>query len=230
MIVQQAKAVTSNQNGVHDGLEALVRRHQQHTFLKPIAKHNQAAFDQAQQRLQAWQSQRQLTGNPQVILDSCCGVGESSYHLAKANPDCFVVGVDKSAERLSRQIDIKQEQVPNYILVRADLNDFWRLVLDAGWALQEHFLLYPNPWPKQKHVARRWHASAIFPTLLKLSPKLTVRSNWELYIKEFQLALSLYDIEADYFELAADTKPMTPFERKYQEAGQVLYELVAHTQ
>jgi hypothetical protein len=49
------------------------------------------------------------------------------------------------------------------VFVRADLVDYWRLLAEAGIGLARHYILYPNPWPKIGHLARRWHAHPVFP-------------------------------------------------------------------
>lgn len=217
---QEARVVTSNQFGVHEDLADLVARYQQHEFLKPVAAHSQAAFDAVAEYVAQWQGP--------LILDSCCGVGESTAVLAGRFPDALVIGVDKSAHRLERNLQHKGKAagVP-YILLRADLNDFWRLAAAAKWQLSQHFLLYPNPWPKQKHLGRRWHASPVFPSLVQLGGALTVRSNWQIYIDEVQVALQSYRISSQRTLLAPELEPMTPFERKYQAAGQALWQLTA---
>jgi tRNA (guanine-N7-)-methyltransferase len=103
-----------------------------------------------------------------LILDSCCGVGESSRLLARAFPNHYVIGVDQSASRLARGGGRAAECPANLDLVRADVVDYWRLLHEAGVRLDRHYLLYPNPWPKIGHLSRRWHGHPVFPTLLEL--------------------------------------------------------------
>lgn len=46
----------------------------------------------------------------------------------------------------------------NLLLLRAELEDFWVLAhRDSDWIVHSHYLLYPNPYPKTKHLFRRWH-------------------------------------------------------------------------
>lgn len=216
----EARAVTSNQSGIHEDLVALVRRYQQHPFLKPVAEHSQEAFESVAEQVANW--------NGPLILDSCCGVGESTAVIAGRYPDALVIGVDKSAHRLQRNLQHQGKAAgAPYLLLRADLNDFWRLAAEAKWQLDHHFLLYPNPWPKQKHVGRRWHASPVLPSLVQLGGALTVRSNWGIYIDEFAAALKLYGVQAECSKLRNSIEPMTPFERKYQAAQQDLWQLTA---
>jgi len=93
----------------------------------------------------------------------------------------------------------------------------------AGWRLHQHWLLYPNPWPKKMHLQRRWHAHPSFPDILALGGELELRTNWALYAMEFAEALR----EAGYETTVRTFEPdgSTPFERKYASAGQVLYQV-----
>jgi hypothetical protein len=124
-----------------------------------------------------------------------------------------------------------QQVAGNVWLVRAELTDFWRLLLwqpqaalqsgggdddsddankDAAMttttmtlSVVHHYLLYPNPYPKQVRLNQRWYAHASFPILLQLlqlhcsgsgngGGSLTVRSNWRQYLEEFGMACQFY--------------------------------------
>ena len=214
--IGNSRPVTSNQQAVHEHLDALVARHRQARFQKPVAPFNLTAFELAD----TWLSS---SARP-LILDSCCGVGASTRHLAAAFPDHLVIGVDRSADRLERNLGALPE---NALLVRADLVDFWRLALAAGWKPEQHFLLYPNPYPKKSDLKKRWHAHPVFPTLVALGGRLESRSNWPLYLQEMQQALAGYGVAACLEPLAVK-QPLTPFERKYHLSGQALWRLTAN--
>ncbi|MDF2177801.1 SAM-dependent methyltransferase [Aliiglaciecola sp. CAU 1673] len=213
-----SKWVTSNQNGPHEKLPELVQRHLASPSQKPFSEHTLTAFEQAQAWLHGWQGP--------LILDSCCGVGESTANLAALYPDARVIGVDKSALRTGKHEANYANSNANYLVLRADLKDFWRLAHQAGWQLQKHYLLYPNPWPKSMHVKRRWHGSAAFADLLKLGGHLTLRSNWQLYVEEFALALAIAGIDTEVKPYAS-SEAITPFERKYWASGQQSWQLEA---
>ena len=162
-------------------------------------------------------------------MDSCCGVGQSTRLLAKNNPKALVIGVDKSAHRINRNVeevslDNGEGIVENYHLVRADLNDFYRLVVAANWPITKHYILYPNPWPKAKHVQRRWHGSAVFPQIIAVGDEIILRSNWQLYLQEFQVAAGIAGFLGSISQVN-DKQPLTPFEAKYQASGQICWQL-----
>lgn len=213
-----SRTITTTQSGPHEKLPDLVKKHLSTASQKPFNQHTLEAFSQVQNWLNGWQGP--------VIMDSCCGVGESTATLAKQFPDAKIIGVDKSALRTSKHDTTYNQGTQNHLVIRADLNDFWRLAHQAGWKLQRHYLLYPNPYPKPAQVQRRWHASAAFSDILKLGGVLEVRSNWDIYIQEFALALQQAGIDCQAEIYTAD-QPITPFERKYWASGQKSYRVVA---
>lgn len=212
MSLANSKFVRSNQAGVHPALRVVVDRHLRTSSQKPVAQHTRDEFAQVQHRIA-------LNELP-LILDAGCGNGSSSVRLAQAYPQHLVIGVDKSAYRLRSAAD---DAAPaNCMLVRAELEDFWRLAVAHEWRLAKHFILYPNPWPKQRHLQRRWHGSAAFPLILALAGALELRTNWHNYALEFATALHYAGHACALAPLLA-AEPLTPFEAKYQGSGHTLW-------
>ena len=210
-----SRLISSAQDGPHGDLENLVRRHIAHPFLKPVADYNRAAYASA---IAAYQER--MPGAP-LILDAGCGVGWSTQRIAERYPDHFVFGVDQSVDRIQRG---KPLPLPaNAVLIRADLVDFWRLLAENGIKLARHYNLYPNPWPKIGHLARRWHGHAVFPTWLALGGEVECRSNWPIYIEEMALALTQLSGQKVLAEAYETADPMTPFEKKYLASGHQLW-------
>ena len=111
------------------------------------------------------------------------------------------------------------EQVASNVwLIRAELIDFWRFLKLHSWhnQLQAHYMLYPNPYPKQTRLQLRWYAHPSFPLCLQLlqpdenytasiaaitttNPdeqvpairKMIVRSNWKQYMDEFAVSAAM---------------------------------------
>lgn len=215
-----SRPITSNQDGPHQDLARRVERALAAPLRKPVADHTRQAFAQAQ----AWR-ERHVAGAvaPPLILDAGCGVGLSTRALAERFADHLVIGVDRSESRLTRNHGALPD---NALLVRADLVDFWRLALGAGWQPARHYLLYPNPYPKSTHLKQRWHGHPVFPVILALGGRLELRSNWRLYVEEFALAVAqvvgtLPSVERH----SPGDSFLTPFERKYALSGQALWRL-----
>lgn len=205
------RAVSSNQRAIHDKLTATVAKHLRTRFRKPLGPHSEQAFAEAQR----WLHHQ----NKPFILDSYCGTGDSTRNLAEQFPQYAVLGIDKSAARLARH---QPSESNNYLLLRADTDDLWRQLLDAGLRPEKHCIFYPNPWPKSEHLKRRCHGSPLFSTLLDLGGELDLRSNWRIYAEEFCAALALANIHTQVMEFSANPA-ITAFERKYSEAGQTLW-------
>jgi tRNA (guanine-N7-)-methyltransferase len=210
-----SRFIVSAQEGPHRDLEALVRRHIAHSFRKPILDYNREAFAVALAARDAWRP-----GAP-LILDAGCGVGWSTQRIAETYPEHFVFGVDQSVDRISRGRPLPMPK--NALLIRADLIDFWRLLAENDIRLARHYNLYPNPWPKIGHLARRWHGHAVFPVWRELGGELECRSNWRIYIDEMAQALTLLTGQQVAAELWQTDDPMTPFEKKYLASGHELW-------
>ena len=207
-----SRPVRSRQTGPHENLLAVVERHATHRFARPIADYNRQAFEGVAERVE--RDRRPL------ILDSGCGTGDSTRELARRYPDHLVIGVDRSADRLARE---RADTPANCTLIRADLLDFWRLARQAGWQLSRHYLLYPNPEPKPRHLKRRFHAHPVFPDIIALGGRIESRSNWRVYLEELAIALAYHGRRSRLRPLGRQDQPLTLFERKYQASGQSLW-------
>ena len=208
--------ISSTQTSAHEHLASVVAKHARTEFRKPFTAYNHDAFDSS---MAAWHA----AGHAPLILDAGCGVGLSTLHLAARFPDHFVIGVDQSASRLSRNTVWAGTLPSNFIRVRADLVDYWRLLHAAGVQLARHYILYPNPWPKIGHLTRRWHGHAVFPTVIALGGVLECRTNWKIYIDEHAAAVNQLTGSEVCTEQYAPSSPITPFEQKYCLSGHSLW-------
>lgn len=241
-----ARAVTTNQTDIYDKLEEVVRKYASTEYLRPIADHTRIAFAEAEKFVEDFYKDvgrdEDAAGlaTYKVILDSGCGTGESTLNIALANPGIPVIGIDKSVARLTKAgagvngaglngaAKLNSAAPQNAFLVRAELLDFWRLALEkvkAGmWHIPYHALYYPNPWPKQSEATRRFHLHPIFPTLLQLGDAIELRTNWEIYAREFAEAARIATPDCSISHEAFEPEqPITAFERKYKEARQQLW-------
>lgn len=219
---KQSRLVISRQTAPHEQLAAHVYKHWIFSFQKPIADFNQAAWAHAQT---VWGKTRPL------ILDAGCGVGLSTIYLAQQFPDHFVLGIDRSDDRLLRGKPwLKQQfglETPpeNCAWIRADLADIWRLMAQDGVQLARHYWLYPNPYPKPKHLGLRWSGHPVLPTALSLGGVLCCRSNWRVYVEELAQAICyLSAVRGCLTPVNGSEQPLTFFERKYAASGQALWQ------
>ena len=212
------RKVTSNQAGIHQNLETVVRKHLQHPWRKPLSHFAATVFAD----IETWLEQ---TSGP-LILDSGCGIGESSVKLAELHPESRVIGFDRSEVRLDK-LQHKTSVPENCLVIRADADDLWRQLVNAGIRVDRHYLLFPNPYPKAAQLNQRWHGSPLFPYLLEMGGKLEVRTNWQTYVDEFQLALNIAANIPAKVEAYHPSPALSAFEIKYHEDSQPLWRLTA---
>ena len=217
-----SRRITDAQEGIHENLEKVVLKHLQHKHQKPISQHTQDAFKHIKPLILD-----AITANTPLIFDSCCGTAMSTGIIAEENPNALIIGIDRSAVRLGKEYN--NELPNNAYLVQAECADFWHLANLEGWKLHRHTILYPNPYPKSKHLKRRWHGHPAFSDLLALGGEIELRTNWKVYAEEFCIAANLIEKDKTLcksVEVLQTNKPLTLFEKKYQESGQALYRCI----
>jgi len=208
-----SRPVTTNQSGVHPELAVTVNKHNKTTWRKPPAQYNLRAFA----RLCDW-----LSGNVQpLILDSFCGTGMSTQTLAEAWPTHRIIGIDRSAHRLERHSAPKESG--NYLLLQAECEPIWQLMAANHMRVNRHYLLYPNPWPKSQHLKRRIHGHPGLIPLYQLGGAIELRSNWQIYVEEFGLAMHLLGCRGSIGQVQVDNA-LTLFEAKYAKSGHALWQ------
>lgn len=214
-----SKIVTTNQDGIHDDLE-LIYSKQNLNYQRPIADFSKETFLEIVDKI----------GQKQVIFDFGCGVGQSTYKIAQDNPECIVIGIDKSISRLDRNNHFKKDPQLNAYLFRGELLDLIYLVYkayeDKKIRIKSLYFLYPNPWPKKIHVKRRFHGNPIAPFIYNIKVPIILRSNWKLYLEEFSFCSKLYERIPNNITRVNVEVPLTPFEKKYHDSGQEIYELI----
>jgi tRNA G46 methylase TrmB len=211
----RSRTVTSSQSGIHPGLATLVLRHQSSEWRKPEQAVDLPALAQIDRALDEH-------AGP-LILDSFCGAGQSSICFSQAQPNALVIGVDQSAKRLARRKDTPD----NCLLLQAHCEAVWRHLVRRAATLDAHYLLYPNPWPKPGHLSRRVHGHPAFPMILQLGGRLELRSNWQIYVEEFGVALHLLGQISRIAVVSGDAPALTLFEQKYRSSHHELWSLVA---
>ncbi len=205
-----SRPVSSSQQQVHRDLSRRVRRHLDSTWHQPPHSLTPAVRDALAAA---------LARDTPLVLDSFCGTGHSTRQLARCWPDCTVIGIDKSASRLSRHGDTGTD---NYLLLRARCEEVWAWLAAHDIRLRAHYLLYPNPWPKPGQLQRRVHGHPAFPLLLRLGGSLEMRCNWWVYAEEFGVALAIAG-QRPAVAVVPDGEPLTLFERKYRASGHTLW-------
>jgi tRNA (guanine-N7-)-methyltransferase len=171
-----------------------------------------------------------------IVVDLGCGTGKSVEHHARRRPDALVLGIDKSTDRLSRSmvpvLDVRLGEKPRTLsgpwIVRVDSIDFVAALVAAGGAIDECWLVYPNPWPKACHLSRRWYAHPLFPALLANTQRFECRTNWLIYAQEMAHVLRALGREPTLDGVAAfEASSISAFEEKYRRSGHECWRILA---
>ena len=213
--------IVTGQEDLHPKLQKTVQRHLENPYRREPTGKMREIFE----ALHSWYQAE--CGQWPVILDTGCGRGHSTRLLAQRYPDHLVLGLDKSEQRLEH---LREPLPHNARLVRTELVDFWLLAREYNWVFAKTCLYYPNPWPKLAHLKRRWHGHPIFPVVLSTCQSLELRTNWQIYAREFAHALELAGHPARSQTLALDRHStfISAFERKYVLSEQPVYGVSAH--
>lgn len=219
MTKKKSKIVTTNQLGPHEDLLKTLKRYTL-DYRRPISDYSYSTIEKI----------IDFSNGKEIVLDLGCGVGQSSFWLAHKFPNKIIVGLDKSVSRLERQNCFKTQLPDNCVLLRAELLDMiyllYQKVMNKELNVYRIYLLYPNPYPKKIHLKKRFHANPIAPFLFKFDCPIIVRSNWRIYLEEFQISGEFYERQTSWLQTLKDLEHITPFEKKYDESGQKIFELV----
>lgn len=172
-------------------------------------------------------------------LEIGCGVGKHAIEYALKNPDRTLIALDRSSFRLSKMKRSMQafENLSNLIVICEDADRFVVHEIKND-SLENIFLLYPNPYPKESQANKRWHRMPFMACLidkLKAGGKIHLATNMEFYALEakayFQDTWNLTLIHDQVFDEKNPMPfaPRTHFEKKYFERGQCIFDLVWST-
>lgn len=155
-----------------------------------------------------------------IALEIGFGAGEHLLALAKAKPDCLVIGAEPFMNGVAKCLRRLDEQaLPNVRLYTGDVRDILTAMPDAF--LSSIYILFPDPWPKVRHHKRRLISQAFLQHLARVQQcggilqLATDHLDYSAWMLEHVLATPYYDwqvrSEADW-----RTPPGIWQETKYQ--------------
>ena len=182
-----------------------------------------------------WKGELALPGDVPIDLEIGCGVGLHPILYATKNPGRVLIAIEHTKTRFSKFRNRLQHHphIKNIIPIHEDA------VLWVSKILLEHsvdkiFLLYPNPYPKARHLNKRWYAMPFMSCLLsklKIQGTLTIATNEKFYGEgAFEYFTSYWELELKDREVIQkkthpEYAPRSHFEKKYFERGDNLYRL-----
>ncbi|MEC8064004.1 MAG: hypothetical protein VX112_04075 [Pseudomonadota bacterium] len=209
--------IYSNQTSIHPKLPILLEKYKSFKdYQHPVSSVTKSKW----QRTLAT-----IDTNQPIILDSGCGRGLSTLNLAQYYPKHNIIAVDQSSSRLQSLPPTLPENVR---IIEANIIDIWKLCWEQDIRIEKNYVLYPNPWPKKKHIQRRWYAHPIFPLALEISKIIELRTNWYRYLQEWVYAGYYYHKYVTSNIVNPHKKAITHFEKKYFTEDSICYRAVIY--
>lgn len=155
------------------------------------------------------------------------GTGEATVACAAADPDRDLLAVEVHTPGVAALLRrLEQDGLPNVRVVEADAVQVLES-LPAG-SVSEVRLWFPDPWPKSRHVKRRFVQPA---TVDLVASRLLAGGRWHLatdnpaYV-EHALPLLAARFDAAVIERPA-WRPVTRYEARARTAGRPSYDVLA---
>lgn len=170
-----------------------------------------------------------------VAIEIGAGAGWHAVQYAKAQRDTLLFAIEQTHDRF-RKLELRAKR-------HSELKHLHPVHANAvGWithlvppaAVDEYFLLYPNPNPKESQRNKRWHWHPFFSrlvTTLKPGGRLILATNESFYAEEARdVIVSQWQMRLDRFEKISkcthpEFPPRTHFEKKYLDRGETIFDL-----
>ena len=156
-----------------------------------------------------------------VEVDLGCGDGSFLAAIAAENPDRDFLGVERLAGRVrSACRKIERSGLTNARVLRFEISYALEQLLPPK-SVTTFYLLFPDPWPKRRHAARRIVSENFLAALHRaLVPNGTIRIATD-EIDYFRQIARLVSASENFVvvENSAWLLPSTKFERRFRERG-----------
>jgi tRNA (guanine-N7-)-methyltransferase len=160
-----------------------------------------------------------------TVLEIGFGMGEATAAMAAASPDVDVLAVDVHPAGIASLLRrLEKADLRNVRVANGDAVDVLN-ALPAG-SLAEVRLFFPDPWPKKRHVKRRFLRPTIAALLAdRLAPQgfLHLATDWPAYEEHAREVLASWDVQ-DVPRPAS--RPVTGYERRAHTASRSTVDLV----
>lgn len=176
-----------------------------------------------------------------LCLEIGYGTGDHLIAQLKANPDCNFIGCEPFVGGIARFLDKLSSSNLSFNNIKLFTKDAQSLLKSFKKnSLEKIFILFPDPWPKKKHLKRRFFQQDVLEEILRvLDPlgTLVLASDHEDYFSAMQtlvkkssnLILLKEDllINSEDPSLRPPSWPLTRFEKKAHLAGRTCRYLIA---
>ncbi|HCP01132.1 MAG: tRNA (guanosine(46)-N7)-methyltransferase TrmB [Alphaproteobacteria bacterium] len=166
-------------------------------------------------------------GMEAIWLEIGFGAGEHLAWQAVMNPTVGIIGAEPYLNGVARLLAVIEAERPNNVRVLADdVRPMLQRLSDSS--LARVFILFPDPWPKQRHHRRRIVNDAMLDTLARLmrdGAELRIATDDQDYLvwilRHFQAhkAFSWTATRADDWRQRPADWPNTRYENKNRSGG-----------
>lgn len=175
----------------------------------------------------------QLPANapPELWLEIGFGGAEHLLWQAQANPQALIIGCEPFEDGVVKALaGIEDHALTNIRLHADDARQLLRWLPDAS--LDRAFILFPDPWPKRKHIKRRLVAPPTLDLLARvMKPGAELRIGTDIgdYARTILLAIMAHKdfiwpaTGPDDWRIRGDDWPATRYEQKAILAGRPRY-------
>ncbi|CAN5907784.1 tRNA (guanosine(46)-N7)-methyltransferase TrmB [soil metagenome] len=173
------------------------------------------------------------------LLDIGGGNGQAARDWAQEHGDHDVVAVELHRPGIARLVaDLEGGGPPNVRVVEADVT---RLLDDAGpGSFAAVRVLFPDPWPKRRHVGRRLVEPGFVRRVADILPAggwVHLATDWDEYAAQMRWVLATEprldpvveasDVGGTSWRTTRPSRPVTAYEQRGLDAGRTITDLVA---
>jgi tRNA (guanine-N7-)-methyltransferase len=166
------------------------------------------------------------------ILEIGFGMGESTAHIARIQPERDFLGVEVHTPGVGSLLKhIENHQLTNLRIIQHDAVEVLKHML-AEDSLDGVHIFFPDPWHKKRHHKRRLIQAEFVRLLcskLKVGAYLHVATDWQEYaewvLEVLRAEPHLKNTVADY-AVKPDYRPLTKFENRGIKLGHGVWDIV----
>ena len=170
-----------------------------------------------------------------VIMEIGCGMGETTAHIAAAQPEHDFIGIEVHTPGVGNLLkQIEARELNNLRVIQHDAVEVVRDMI-ASDSLHGIHVFFPDPWPKKRHHKRRLLQ---LPFVTELAKRLApggyfhCATDWEEYAQQMVEVLGACALlgntsdSADGFAPRPAYRPQTKFETRGLRLGHGVWDVV----
>lgn len=169
-----------------------------------------------------------------IILEIGFGMGNSLLEQALRHPENNYLGIEVHRPGIALLLtQIEKFKLKNIKVIYADATEILAHSI-PNYSLDVVQIFFPDPWPKTRHHKRRLVQAKFIELLhekLKLNGKLHLATDWQNYAQHMLKIMEntpqwQNTAEKNQFTPRPPTRPMTKFEKRGQQLGHAIWDLV----